>query len=337
MTTDITTIDEAKRLAEQRRQTAVLKAIGLDRVPAEQREIALAISKRYELDLMLKHLVLVDGRPYITRDGLLHVAHRSGQLDGIEVTDPVLEDNYWRARCSVYRKDMSRPFTYQGRYPLAGQNKKYAPEMAVKVAEVMALRRAFDVSAPVIEERWDRDLGPVEPPPSIREQVAAQRAAVTTSGRESTGGPTPVGPDTGATVSDMGMTVSKEPTYPADIEVTGLDGDMVRPLPTAAARQATSQSSATNAEAGKPTAAQDSGEVVGREGSSTAGSASPESMTQAPEGAPSSSDEPPPPSGAADFCGHNGGMLGTCSRAPGHTGKHQSEDGSWPQERKGKR
>ena len=63
---------------EARRKLALLKAVGLDRVPPEQRELALAIAKRYDLDLMLKHLVLVDGRPYVTRDALLHIAHRSG-------------------------------------------------------------------------------------------------------------------------------------------------------------------------------------------------------------------------------------------------------------------
>lgn len=182
MTSEVTTIDEAR---EQKRGAALLKAIGLDRVPPEQREIALAIAKRYELDLLLKHLVLVDGRPYVTRDGLLHVAHRSGQLDGIEVTDPELvklegQGDFWRAKASVYRKDMSRPFVYQGRYPARGGNQRFAPEMAVKVAEVMALRRAFDVSAPVIEERWDIDVPERGPEPTITEQIAAKRAALST-------------------------------------------------------------------------------------------------------------------------------------------------------------
>lgn len=180
MTSEVTTIDEAR---EQKRGAALLKAIGLDRVPPEQREIALAIAKRYELDLLLKHLVLVDGRPYVTRDGLLHVAHRSGQLDGIEVTDPELvklegQGDFWRAKASVYRKDMSRPFVYQGRYPAKGGNQRFAPEMAVKVAEVMALRRAFDVSAPVIEERWDIETTERGPEPTITEQIAARRAAL---------------------------------------------------------------------------------------------------------------------------------------------------------------
>jgi hypothetical protein len=165
------------------RELALLRAVGLDRVSAEQRELALNIAKRYELDLLLKHLVMVDGRPYITRDGLLHVAHRSGQLDGIETTDAILADGFWRASCSVYRKDMSRPFTYSGRYPENGNNKKFAPEMAVKVAEVMALRRAFDVAAPAADERWDTDLPVAEiaPRPTLADRAKAAATEVVQS------------------------------------------------------------------------------------------------------------------------------------------------------------
>jgi hypothetical protein len=174
---------------DDRRSAALLKAIGLDKVPGEQRELALAIADRYGLDLMLKHLVLVDGRPYITRDGLLHIAHRSGQFDGMEVTDPAIVDvgagKFWSARCSVYRKDMARPFTYAGRYPTSGGNQRFAPEMAVKVSEVMALRRAFDVSAPVLEERWDMDAAPEpEPVRSLDDRIAERSARVTTSAGE---------------------------------------------------------------------------------------------------------------------------------------------------------
>jgi hypothetical protein len=162
------------------RELALLKAVGLDRVAPEQRELALNIAQRYDLDLMLKHLVMVEGRPYITRDGLLHLAHRSGQLDGIETSEPVIVDDYWRSTCSVYRKDMSRPFTYTGRYPTKGGNAKFAPEMAVKVGEVMALRRAFDVAAPALEERWDVDVPVVAAPPkpTLAERAAETRAAI---------------------------------------------------------------------------------------------------------------------------------------------------------------
>jgi hypothetical protein len=166
------------------RELALLKAVGFDRLQPEQRELALAIAAKYELDTMLKHLVMIEGRPYITRDGLLHVAHRSGQLDGIETTEPEIRDGFWRASCSVYRKDMTRPFTYGGRYPTTGGNQKFAPEMAVKVAEVMALRRAFDVAAPVMEERWDIPETAGESKsaaaPSLAERAAAKRAEVET-------------------------------------------------------------------------------------------------------------------------------------------------------------
>jgi hypothetical protein len=160
---------------------ALLKAVGLDRLAPEQRQLALAIAERYELDLLMKHLVMIEGRPYITRDGLLHVAHRSGQLDGIETSEPTVVDDFWRSTCSVYRKDMSHAFTYTGRYPTKGGNQKFAPEMAVKVGEVMALRRAFDVSAPVLEERWDVEVPAVEPVarPTLAERAAARAAEVT--------------------------------------------------------------------------------------------------------------------------------------------------------------
>ena len=160
---------------------ALLKAVGLDRLAPEQRTLALNIAERYELDLLLKHLVMIEGRPYITRDGLLHVAHRSGQLDGIATTEPTIIDGFWRSTCSVYRKDMSHAFTYGGRYPTTGGNQKFAPEMAVKVAEVQALRRAFDVSAPTIEERWDLEVPAAEPTvrPTLAERAAAKAAEVT--------------------------------------------------------------------------------------------------------------------------------------------------------------
>jgi hypothetical protein len=164
---------------DARRQVTLLKAVGLDRLAPEQRELALNLARRYELDLLLKHLVLIEGRAYITRDGLLHIAHRSGAFDGMEATDATLDGDFWHASCAVYRTDMSRPFRYSGRYPAKGGNQKYAPEMAVKVAEVAALRRAFDVSAPTVEERWDEAEVPVERPtrPTLVE-IAEKRAVV---------------------------------------------------------------------------------------------------------------------------------------------------------------
>ena len=205
------------------RAAALLKAVGFDRLAPEQRELALAIAGKYELDTMLKHLVMIDGRPYITRDGLLHVAHRSGQLDGIETTEPGIVDGFWRASCSVYRKDMSRPFTYTGRYPTSGGNQKFAPEMAVKVAEVMALRRAFDVAAPVVEERWDIEAVPSASAaqPTLA-QRAAQRAAIVVD-------PTPqeaaiepaVAPEVAEDAADVADVAAAQDTSPTPPDAAG--------------------------------------------------------------------------------------------------------------------
>jgi len=171
--TNETAIEEQRDDTERKRRLALLKAVGWDRLPPEQRDLAVAISTKYELDPILRHVVIVDGKPFITRDALLFIAHRSGQFDGIEISRPVLVGDYWEAEATVYRKDMTHPFTYYGRYPAKGKNTAYAPEMAIKVAESMALRRAFNVAAPVIEERWDRDL----PEPPVAPQTLAERVA----------------------------------------------------------------------------------------------------------------------------------------------------------------
>jgi hypothetical protein len=104
-------------------------------------------------------------------------------FDGIEVDQPALDADgkFWRTRATVYRKDMSRPFIYPGRYPAAGGNQRYNEEMCIKVAEVMTLRRAFDVAAPVIEERWSGDYeddGVAEAPRSLADRIVERAAEV---------------------------------------------------------------------------------------------------------------------------------------------------------------
>jgi len=146
-------------------QEAVLKAIGIS--PRDPNAQALLLTcERYGLDPVLRHMILIQGRPYVTRDGLLHVAHRSGQFDGIEVLEQGESPSHFTARVAVYRKDMTHPFTYIGRYPKAGGNKAYGPEMAVKTAECMALRRAFNVGLCAREEAWDQDLPDITPNPA---------------------------------------------------------------------------------------------------------------------------------------------------------------------------
>lgn len=135
----------------------VLTYLGLN--PDDPRSQAVvAVAQRYDLDPLLKHVIVIPkGGIYITRDGLLHVAHRSGQLDGIVVEqEPTLSEDKreWVSRVSVYRKDMRHPFTFPGRYSVTGGNREYAQEMSLKAAEAHALRRAFDVTGlPTLDEQ----------------------------------------------------------------------------------------------------------------------------------------------------------------------------------------
>jgi len=141
----------------------MLAYLGLDpRKPADR--AAVAVAKHYGLDPLLRHVIVIPGGGvYITRDGLLHLAHRSGHLDGITVDQPPTLDtnsNEWVAVVTVYRDDQKHGYRYPGRYPVGGKNKQYAPEMALKAAEAHALRRAFAVTGLPVEDEHRPEQAP---------------------------------------------------------------------------------------------------------------------------------------------------------------------------------
>lgn len=135
----------------EERKHLLHKAIQRDANEA-QIDVLIAIGRQYDLDPILKHIDLIEGQVYVTHKGLLHKAHASGQLDGIELLETGETQTHWTARVAVYRRDMSRAFIYPGRYPKNGRNVKYGQEMAITRAECMALRRAFDIALSVQEE-----------------------------------------------------------------------------------------------------------------------------------------------------------------------------------------
>ena len=162
------------------RDEGLIRYLGLNPSKPEDRAVV-AVCRHYGFDPLLKHVVVIPrSGVYITRDGLLNVAHRSGQLDGIVVVqDPELDGDQWIAKVSVYRKDMSHPFTFPGRYPANGGNKQYAPEMALKAAEAHALRRAFDITGlPTLDEQQPTEAA--QPAQSARvttDEIVAPRKA----------------------------------------------------------------------------------------------------------------------------------------------------------------
>jgi phage recombination protein Bet len=101
---------------------------------------------------------------FVSRDGFLSIAHKSGQFNGMETTfDEVkLDDNKkdLTATCVVYRKDMEHPIkvtVYQSEYDSKMSVWKTKPRtMLQKVAESQALRRAFNVDGVYSPEEFDQ-------------------------------------------------------------------------------------------------------------------------------------------------------------------------------------
>lgn len=196
--TEIATRQNATIGAFDRTDEKVLQYLGLNPNDPKSRAVV-AVAQHYALDPLLKHVIVIPkGGVYITRDGYLHIAHSSGQLDGIVVDqEPAMSEDgkEWVARVSVYRKDMSHPFTFPGRYPVQGSNRDYAQEMALKSAEVHALRRAFNVTGlpaedeqrPAAEPRRVRaaDItGQAEPQPEVAEPDVTDAELVDTEAVE---------------------------------------------------------------------------------------------------------------------------------------------------------
>lgn len=138
-------------------QAEILLALGLN--PRDPKVQALAlVAQRYNLDLILKHVFLIQGTVYVSHAGLLHLAHTSGDLDGIEV-EATEDDKKWVATAKIYRKSMSRPFTYTDECYKNEQKVTDKRKRAITRAERNALRRAFDVACDVWED--DRPEPPI--------------------------------------------------------------------------------------------------------------------------------------------------------------------------------
>ncbi len=151
-------------------QAKVLATLGLN-VNDPKAQAALLVCQRYGLDPLLRHVQLIQGSIYVTRDGFLHVAHQSGVLDGLELLEEGETDTYYWAKVAVYRKDMTHAFVATAR--CRKNEKTFADpwDQAIVRAERRALKRAFDVSGLTSEgdydeheELFDRATGEVTAP-----------------------------------------------------------------------------------------------------------------------------------------------------------------------------
>jgi RecT family len=153
--------------------------LGLDPRKPEVRALV-ALCQRYRLDPLLNHAQVIPAKggnkAYITRDGMIEIAHRSGQLDGIVVDEQhQTEAGGHSATVSVWRKDMSHPFTYKGGCGHDEPQSKQGngAEMAIARAERRALRRAFSIPAYGDDEPYED----IETPPPAAAAAPIRRAA----------------------------------------------------------------------------------------------------------------------------------------------------------------
>jgi RecT family len=144
MTTDV------DRYASVSLQT--LRYLNLDPNTVETRALV-AIAQRYRLDPLVGEVGIIatknGPKVYVSRDGMIALAHRSGQLDGIEVLEERRSTNNdgWTCYVQVWRKDCKYPFKYGAQCKDTELQAKAGngPEMALARAERRALRRAFAI------------------------------------------------------------------------------------------------------------------------------------------------------------------------------------------------
>lgn len=145
------------------------KAVGLfpgNMTPLQAATLA-RLALMYGLDPLAGELTVYEGKPFVTIDGRLRKANEHPQFDGIE--DPreatPEERQAWRCKedefmfvATAWRKDRRLPFVGKGR---AGgkyernylvSNNDRGPELARKRAIVNALRMAFSMPLPSLEE-----------------------------------------------------------------------------------------------------------------------------------------------------------------------------------------
>lgn len=122
----------------------------------EQFMLMLELARRYQLDPFAGQIWATPAGIFVGRDGFLVLAHRTGDLDGLETTFEERDGKLFAATCTVWHKRMSHPIKVTvrldefyrpvaaGKKPGAWQKMPYV--MLQKCAESHALRRAFCIT-----------------------------------------------------------------------------------------------------------------------------------------------------------------------------------------------
>jgi hypothetical protein len=142
--------------------------------PIDKRMLANAAIS-YGFDPLMGEISVYQGRPFVSIDGRYRKAQETGILDGVETRpatkqereDWEIKDGDYFFRSEVYVKGSSRPFVGWGRVRAAETTggKGFKPvetnpqRMAEKRAEAQALRKAFSIPLPSLEDIGSPDVG----------------------------------------------------------------------------------------------------------------------------------------------------------------------------------
>ena len=158
------------------KQKEVLQLLGISG-PANQIQLLFSLAERYDLDVLGKEISLIPGKgPFIGVWGRLHIAHRSGKLDGLEMDDEWETEKHYCVRVIVWRKDMRHPAAkvigrvgkHEGSKDKAG---KWQPkEWPLEIARARGLRAGLGFAFSIHDtyDNQDDDSDGWAPPPDER-------------------------------------------------------------------------------------------------------------------------------------------------------------------------
>lgn len=158
----LTTMNEKQMLAR-----VEMARFPQELTPVDKRMLA-QVAITYGFDPLMGEVSIYQGRPYVSIDGRYRMAQETGDLDGVQSRPATkAEREEWSIpegdyffRAEVYVKGSSRPFVGWGRVykseTIGGKGykpvEKNPQRMAEKRAEAQALRKAFHIPLPSIED-----------------------------------------------------------------------------------------------------------------------------------------------------------------------------------------
>jgi len=119
-----------------------------------------ALFAEYGLRPDLGHIVVLGDRPYVTREGLLYYARKSGQLQGIKVEIVERQKDFCLVKATVLTKDGGE-FEAYGDASTSNTNRMVSPHL-IRMAETRAINRALREAFPIglcsYEELGEADI-----------------------------------------------------------------------------------------------------------------------------------------------------------------------------------